>query len=213
FKIELYSCPILGLCSGCSKNSLRRSQPALSGAYAMEDAMKLSVILLTLAFMGVAFAGQTTPASDKKEATADTKETRWQGHIVGPFFWPEVQAFAANASRRSLAARAVSRSSGSESLRQRFNSPSKDFIPNVPMAYAPQDLSQGSSLVTNATTACSWFSTLARTSRCARRARSATVTLPSSSGTSISRNCDFKTLSRNSSALSYTDTFLDCSPR
>jgi len=48
----------------------------------MEDAMKLSVILLTLAFMGVAFAGQTTPASDKKEATADTKETRWQGHIV-----------------------------------------------------------------------------------------------------------------------------------
>src|SRR6266576_617236 len=82
FKIELYSCPLLGLCSGCSKNSLRRSHPALSGAYAMEDAMKLSVILLTLAFMGVAFAGQTTPASDKKEATADTKETRWQGHIV-----------------------------------------------------------------------------------------------------------------------------------
>src|SRR5436309_2366466 len=27
FKIELYSCPILGLCSGCSKNSLRRSHP------------------------------------------------------------------------------------------------------------------------------------------------------------------------------------------
>src|SRR5438034_7824551 len=79
FKIELYSCPTRGLCSGCSKNSLRRSHPALSGAYAMEDAMKLSVILLTLAFMGVAFAGQTTPASDKKEATADTKETRWQG--------------------------------------------------------------------------------------------------------------------------------------
>ena len=44
--------------------------------------MKLSVILLTLAFMGVAFAGQTTPASDKKEATADSKEVRWQGHIV-----------------------------------------------------------------------------------------------------------------------------------
>src|SRR5437016_6725179 len=59
-----------------------QESPALSGAYAMEDAMKLSVILLTLAFMGVAFAGQTTPASDKKEATADTKETRWQGHIV-----------------------------------------------------------------------------------------------------------------------------------
>src|SRR5438105_12936612 len=78
FKIELYSCPILGLCSGCSKNSLRRSHPALSGAYAMEDAMKLSVILLTLAFMGVAFAGYTTPASATKEATADTKEHRWQ---------------------------------------------------------------------------------------------------------------------------------------
>jgi hypothetical protein len=31
--------------------------------------------------MGVAFAGQT-PASDKKEAAADTKEVRWQGHIV-----------------------------------------------------------------------------------------------------------------------------------
>src|SRR5439155_2014818 len=82
FKIELYSCPILGLCSGCSKNFLRRSQPALSGAYAMEDAMKLSVILLTLAFMGVALAGQTTPASDKRVATADTKETRCQGSIV-----------------------------------------------------------------------------------------------------------------------------------
>src|SRR5207253_7785700 len=75
--------------------------------------------------------------------------------MVEPFFWPEVQAFAANASRRSLAARAVSRSSGSESLRQRFNSPSKDFIPNVPMAYAPQDLSQGTSLVTNENTA--WY--------------------------------------------------------
>src|SRR5438874_10915817 len=76
FKIELYSCPILGLCSGCSKNSLRRSHPALSGAYAMEDAMNLAVILLTLAFMGLACAGHTTPATDKKEATADNKETR-----------------------------------------------------------------------------------------------------------------------------------------
>ena len=44
--------------------------------------MKLSVILLTFVFMGVAFAGQTTPSGDKKEATADTKEARWQGHIV-----------------------------------------------------------------------------------------------------------------------------------
>ena len=43
--------------------------------------MKLSVIVLSFVFMGVAFAGQTTP-SDKKEATADTKEARWQGHIV-----------------------------------------------------------------------------------------------------------------------------------
>src|SRR5438094_8848539 len=82
FKIELYSCPLLGLCSGCSKTSLRRSHPALSGAYAMQDEMKLPVILLTLAFMGVAFAGQTTPPSDKKEAPAATKETRWRGHIV-----------------------------------------------------------------------------------------------------------------------------------
>jgi Domain of unknown function (DUF5666) len=48
----------------------------------LEDAMKLSVVLLTLAFMGVAFGGQTTPANDKKEATADAKKARWQGHIV-----------------------------------------------------------------------------------------------------------------------------------
>jgi len=44
--------------------------------------MKQLVILLFLAFMGVALGGQTTPGSDKKETTADTKETRWQGHIV-----------------------------------------------------------------------------------------------------------------------------------
>jgi hypothetical protein len=44
--------------------------------------MKLSVILLALVFMGVAFAGQTNAPGDKKEATADTKEARWQGHIV-----------------------------------------------------------------------------------------------------------------------------------
>src|SRR5207244_11023531 len=78
FKIELYSCPILGLCSSCSKNSLRRSHPALSGAYAMEAAMKLSVILLSLSFMGVAFAGLSKPASFKKEAAADTKISRGQ---------------------------------------------------------------------------------------------------------------------------------------
>src|SRR5438093_7638503 len=75
FKIELYSCPILGLCSGCSKNSLRRSHPVLSGVYAMEDPMNLSVIWLTLALMGVLFAVQTTPATDRKDATAKTKET------------------------------------------------------------------------------------------------------------------------------------------
>jgi len=52
----------------------------------MEDVMKLSVILLTFVFVGVAFAGQATPASnseqDKKAAPADAKEARWQGHIV-----------------------------------------------------------------------------------------------------------------------------------
>jgi hypothetical protein len=37
-------------------------------------------------FAGVAFAGQATPTSnsdqEKKEAPADAKEARWQGHIV-----------------------------------------------------------------------------------------------------------------------------------
>jgi hypothetical protein len=64
------------------KAPFQKSTAALSGAYAMEDAMKLSVIVLTFVFMGVAFAGQTTPSGDKKETTADTKEARWQGHIV-----------------------------------------------------------------------------------------------------------------------------------
>ena len=48
--------------------------------------MKLLVILLTFVFVGVLFAGQATPArsseQDKKEAPADAKEARWQGHIV-----------------------------------------------------------------------------------------------------------------------------------
>jgi len=47
------------------------------GALAMEDVMKLSVILLTFLFVGVAFAGKATPASnseqDKKAAPADAK--------------------------------------------------------------------------------------------------------------------------------------------
>jgi len=43
----------------------------------LEDAMKLSVVLLALVFTGVAFAGQETPPGNKKESTA-----RWQGHIV-----------------------------------------------------------------------------------------------------------------------------------
>jgi hypothetical protein len=52
----------------------------------MEDVMKLSMILLTFVFAGAAFAGQTTPASnsdqDKKAATDEAKEARWQGNIV-----------------------------------------------------------------------------------------------------------------------------------
>jgi hypothetical protein len=52
----------------------------------MEDVMKLSMILLTFVFAGAAFAGQTIPASnsdqDKKAATDEAKEARWQGNIV-----------------------------------------------------------------------------------------------------------------------------------
>ena len=48
--------------------------------------MKLWMILLTFVFAGAAFAGQTTPAcnsdQDKKAATDEVKETRWQGDIV-----------------------------------------------------------------------------------------------------------------------------------
>src|ERR1700732_1277531 len=122
-------------------------------------------------------------------------------------------AFAADSYRRSFAALAVSRNSGSESFRHRSNSSSRDFSPNVPIAYAPQDLSQGSSLLTSAATACSRFSILAWTCRFARRARSPPVILSSRAGTSMSRSWDFKTLSRNSNALSCTATLLDCKPR
>jgi hypothetical protein len=51
----------------------------------MEGIVKLSVVLLTLMFLGVAFAGQATPARQSKQdkkAAADEKESRWQGHIV-----------------------------------------------------------------------------------------------------------------------------------
>src|ERR1700747_3512108 len=46
--------------------------------------MKFSVIFLSIALLGVAF-GQAAPASDNKQdkmAAADTKQSRWQGHIV-----------------------------------------------------------------------------------------------------------------------------------
>src|SRR6266436_3287208 len=105
------------------------------------------------------------------------------------------QDFAARASRRSFAARAVSRSSGSDSFRHRSNWSSKDFIPRAPMAYAPHDFNHGSSLATSSATACSWLSILTRTSRCAIWARSATVILLSSKGTSLSRSCGFQHLS------------------
>ena len=71
------------------------------------------------------------------------------------------------------------------------------------LTYAPEDPSFDTA---TAATASSWLSILARTSRCAIWARSATVILLSSKGTSMSRNCDFKTLSRNSKALSCTET-------
>jgi Domain of unknown function (DUF5666) len=48
----------------------------------MEGGMKLSVILLTIVFVGVAFASQATTSSDQKESASATKESRWQGHIV-----------------------------------------------------------------------------------------------------------------------------------
>jgi hypothetical protein len=50
----------------------------------MEDVMKLSVILLTFVFLGVAFAVPPAPAGDSKDkmAMADEKPGRWQGTIV-----------------------------------------------------------------------------------------------------------------------------------
>jgi hypothetical protein len=50
----------------------------------MEGVMKFSAILASFVFLGLAF-GQTTPANDSKQAkmtAADSKESRWQGHIV-----------------------------------------------------------------------------------------------------------------------------------
>ena len=69
------------------------------------------------------------------------------------------------------------------------------------------------SLETSSLTACSRLSNFVRTSLFASRARSFGVTRPSSNGTSVARNDDFKTFSRNSNALSYTVLSLDCSPR
>src|SRR5712664_500814 len=68
-------------------------------------------------------------------------------------------------SRRSFPAPAAFRTNGSESFKHRSNSHSRDFSPNVPIAYAPQDFSQGSSLLTSAATAFSRLSILACTCR------------------------------------------------
>jgi hypothetical protein len=50
----------------------------------MEDAMKVSVILLSLVFAGALFAavpaGAQQAGAEKKEGAA--KETKWQGHVV-----------------------------------------------------------------------------------------------------------------------------------
>jgi hypothetical protein len=50
----------------------------------MEDAMKVSVILLSLVLAGAVFAampaGAQQPAAEKKDGAA--KETKWQGHVV-----------------------------------------------------------------------------------------------------------------------------------
>jgi hypothetical protein len=52
----------------------------------MEDVMRLSVILFTFLFLGVAFAGPAGPSGDSKQdskmAMADAKPGRWQGTIV-----------------------------------------------------------------------------------------------------------------------------------
>jgi hypothetical protein len=51
----------------------------------MEDVMKLSVILLSFVFLGVAFAVPPGPAGDSKQdkmAMADEKPGRWQGTII-----------------------------------------------------------------------------------------------------------------------------------
>jgi hypothetical protein len=52
----------------------------------MEDAMKVSVTLLSLVFAGAVFvappAAVTQEAAEKKDAPAAQKETQWQGHVV-----------------------------------------------------------------------------------------------------------------------------------
>ena len=92
---------------------------------------------------------------------------------------------------RSFAARAVSRSSGSGFLRQRFNSTSRDFIPRVPIASAPQDLCHGSPLATSSATACSSAFDLGAHQRMCQLGSFCHRILLSSKGTSMLRNCDF----------------------
>jgi len=52
----------------------------------MEDAMKVSLTLLSLALAGAVFAAMPADANqaaaEKKEAPAAKKETKWQGHVV-----------------------------------------------------------------------------------------------------------------------------------
>jgi len=51
----------------------------------MEDAMNVSVTLLSLVFAGsifVALPAATQEATEKKDTSAAKKETQWQGHVV-----------------------------------------------------------------------------------------------------------------------------------
>src|SRR4029077_12628984 len=73
------------------------------------------------------------------------------------------QEFAASASRRSFAARAVSRKSGSGSSRRGSNSTSQRLDGKRSDDITPQDFSGGSLLATSSATACSRFCTRART--------------------------------------------------
>jgi hypothetical protein len=54
--------------------------------FTMEDAMKVSVTLLSLALAGAVFsavpAGAQEAAAGEKKTQASTKETKWQGHVI-----------------------------------------------------------------------------------------------------------------------------------